>query len=1038
MHPHIILGATMSRLQRGLYEQLLTELLEEELKHADGAPSHDALRTAEAADRIAWHLSRIVERAIEALPDDDRAKAGANLANRLIEQIATGSKVSELGRERVTDPPHVLRAIRALRPDGTPERLDEPLIPLLDTTLLTNAPGEPRVGHSIFQEIASADRIDVVMAFIRRSGLTPLRDALRRHVENGRVLRVLTTAYTGTTEREALELLASWGAQIRISYDTASTRLHAKAWLFHRESGFSTAYVGSSNLTHSAQVTGLEWNVRVSGARNRSVIDKVAAVFESYWEQADFEPFDRQRFDEAVARSSGSNTVIMISPVEVRLEPFQERLLEEIELARLQGHHRNLLVSATGTGKTVMAAVDYARLRTKLPRSRLLFVAHREEILTQSRGTFVHALRDGNFGELWVGGEKPDDFEHVFASIQSLSARGLEALAPDHFDVVIIDEFHHAAAASYDRLLSHVQPRELVGLTATPERSDGQPILQWFGGRIAAELRLWDAIDQHRLTPFAYFGIADDLDLREIPWRRGAGYDVEALTHVITRTDVWARKVLHEFGEHVGRTDAVRGLGFCVSVDHARYMARVFNAHDVRAVAVSADSTEEERRRALTDLAANRVNVVFAVDLFNEGVDVPSVDTLLMLRPTESPLLFLQQLGRGLRRSEGKQICTVLDFVGQHRKEFRFDRRFRALLGGSRSAVTRQIEEGFPFLPSGCHMELDRVASERVLESIKRSVPSRWKEKALELQQLAGEDPGITLGAFLAKSELDLEDVYAGNRSWSDLRESANLEVLSDGPHEAELRRACGRLQHVDDVDRLGFWQRWLEASSPGVEALTEREQRLGKMLLSQLLDQVAEDSTTLAEGAHILWAHPQVRTELIELFALLAERITHVAETLDGYEKVPLRIHARYTRHEILAACGVTEGVKTRVWREGVFFAQNIPADLFVFTLDKTSGQFSPSTRYRDYAISADLIHWESQSTVRATSPTGTRYQNHEKNGSHVLLFARLNTDERAFYFLGPAIYVKHEGEEPMAITWRLQHRLPGDLFAAFAAAVA
>ena len=222
-----------------------------------------------------------------------------------------------------------------------------------------------------------------------------------------------------------------------------------------------------------------------------------------------------------------------------------------------------------------MAAVDYARLRRRLPRARLLFVAHREEILEQSQATFAHAIRDASFGELWVGGRRPRRFEHVFASIQSLNAAGFDDLPSDHFDVVIIDEFHHAAANSYERLLNHVRPRELLALTATPERSDGLPILQWFDERIAAELRLWDAIDQHRLTPFAYFGVADDLDLREIPWTRSRGYDVEGLTQLITADDIWAHNVLKQFDERIG-VGAARVLGFCVSVEHARYMARVF------------------------------------------------------------------------------------------------------------------------------------------------------------------------------------------------------------------------------------------------------------------------------------------------------------------------------------------------------------------------------------------------------------------------------------------------------------------------------
>ena len=198
------------------------------------------------------------------------------------------------------------------------------------------------------------------------------------------------------------------------------------------------------------------------------------------------------------------------------------------------------------------------------------------------------------------------------------------------------------------------------------------------------------------LVPFSYFGVADNLDLRDIPWRRGRGYDVQQLTTAITATDVWARAVVQAVPDRLVSSEGTRALGFCVSVDHARYMARVFNDSGIPATAVWADTPDQERLQALSDLAAGRVNVVFSVDLFNEGVDVPTVNSLMMLRPTESPLLFLQQLGRGLRKAPDKALCTVLDFVGQHRKEFRYDRRFQALLGGSRSHVARQVSEGFP------------------------------------------------------------------------------------------------------------------------------------------------------------------------------------------------------------------------------------------------------------------------------------------------------------------------------------------------------
>ena len=1030
----------MSDRPRGLYEVLITEAIASQLRDLGDElhASCTGVRPAEAPDRLALHLARIVQRAIAGVDDADRVAVGVALARKLIEQIDQTISGSQAGHEAPIEPGTVLRAVLGRTPDGRVETMPEPLIPLLDTTLLTNAPGEPRVGNQLLTELHSADRIDLVMAFIRRSGIAPLLDTLRSHCQSGRELRVLTTTYTGSTEGRALDALSDLGAEVRVSYDMSTTRLHAKAWLFHRRSGFSTAYIGSSNLTYSAQISGLEWNVRVSGARNPDVIDKVTAVFESYWNSGDFVPYDAATFAAETARTP-SGPVVFFSPIELRPEPFQERLLEQIALARERGHHRNLLVSATGTGKTVMAAIDYARLRDHLQRSRLLFVAHREEILEQSLATFRHCVRDHAFGELWVGGQRPRQFDHVFASIQSLNAAGFGSLEPGHFDVVIVDEFHHAAAPSYRALLEHVKPTELLGLTATPERSDGLPLLNWFDNRIAAELRLWDAIDQQRLSPFVYYGIHDGLDLRQVPWRRGGGYDVEGLSNLLTANDAWARHVLAQMVSRVDDPGRMRALGFCVSVRHARFMARVFREAGIASAAVWADSPDDERTGALADLAARRINVLFSVDLFNEGIDIPTVDTLLLLRPTDSPTLFLQQLGRGLRRLAGKTVCTVLDFVGHHRKEFRFDRRFRALLGGSRKDLEKQITEGFPFLPAGCHIELDRVATDLVLENIRAAVPSRWPERVEELRLVARGDNTITLHRFLDETCLELEDVYANRKTFSDLREDAGLSVEPSGPHEEILRQACARLLHIDDFLRIDTYRRLLsKGQPPDLASLSLRERLLVRMLVASVADRAINNTTSLKDACAIVWAHPQVRAELLDLIEVLATRVDHVQQALVTHPDVPLLVHARYSRIEILAAFGIGKHAKVAPWQTGVYWAREERADLFAFTLDKTTGQFSPTTRYRDYAISRDLIHWESQSATRANSETGRRYQQHEALGASIMLFARLRSDDRAFWFLGPARYVKHESELPMAVTWRLDHPLPGDLFAQFAAAVA
>lgn len=477
----------------------------------------------------------------------------------------------------------------------------------------------------------------------------------------------------------------------------------------------------------------------------------------------------------------------------------------------------------------------------------------------------------------------------------------------------------------------------------------------------------------------------------------------------------------------------MRALGFCVGVEHARFMAQQFERRGIAARALSGSSSDAERRQALLDLAAGRVSILFTVDLFNEGIDVPNVDTLLLLRPTESATLFLQQLGRGLRRAEGKSECTVLDFVGTHRREFRFDLRYRALLGGSRQDLRQQVERDFPFLPSGCHFELDPVAREIVLNSIKHAIPTRWPERIAELRSLGD----VSLSTFLQQSGLELDDIYANNHSWSELRRAAGLPTLPPGDSEQMLLRAVGRLLHVDDDERIERYRSFVDPSTPtDVSGLRERDRRMLRMLLASMFTDTA--SADLAGAWDRLRLHAQVCAEVSELLDVLDSQVDHVQPRLSTTTDVPLHVHGRYTRVEVQAAFNDGASVRPPRWDSGVKWLPGEQTDVFTLTLDKTSGELSPTTRYLDYAISRDLIHWESQSTTSVASPTGQRYLHHVKQGTRVVLFARLRADDRAFWCLGPATDVSHDGDRPIAITWRLEHKLPADLYTSFAAAAA
>ena len=1022
-------------LKPGLYETVIDQVLKEELGRLELSIKEEKLDAGNVADRISNYISGVIREAINNQSDSRKIEFANNLGQHILNTLA---KESASVAGQLIEPLSVLKAIHENQIGGQAKVLESPEIPLLDTVLLTNSPREPSASVQIASEIASADEVMLIMAFIRKSGLRRFRSALEKHCLSGKRLRVLTTTYTGSTELGALEQLQEMGAEVRVSYDLSSTRLHAKGWIFDRASGFSTGYIGSSNLTHSAQVTGLEWNLRISGSRNPDATKKMQSMFEAYWESGDFEEFNVEDFAARTQRSPNLESSAL-SPIEIRLEPFQERLLELIQVARENSKTRNLLVAATGTGKTVMAAVDYARLSKKMGQLRLLFVAHTREILQQSRATFRHALRDGSFGELWVGGNRPSENHHVFASIQSLNSSGYESFPPEHFDVVIVDEFHHSAAKTYKRLLEHIKPKQLLGLTATPERADGVSILNWFDNEIAAELRLWDAIDQRRLCPFEYFGVADQLDYTQIPWKRGRGYEVVELENLYTSNDAWVRFVIKTIQQHVDDLSKIGAIGFCVSVKHAEYMKAAFRSAGLAAEFVSGDTPVDQRVAVLKALENRDVNFLFAVDLLNEGVDLPSIDTLLMLRPTDSSVLFTQQIGRGLRRHPDKTTCLILDFIGQHHKDYRLERRLGSLLRGSRKEIEKQIRGDFPYLPAGCHIELDRVAKEVVLSSLKSGVPSLWRQKVEELRKLAEQNSEIGLSEFLAESGMELIDVYprGGQSGWSQLSEDAGLPTFSKGPYESQLRKSIGRLLHITDVERLRAFSNFLKKES----VATPKQTRLLKMLLAEMFQSVSKlDSEDLMACQIVLQEHPQVVEEIKQLLDCLKKHTDHLHLPIECHPNLPLRVHGRYSRTEILAAFNIGDelSVRSKPWREGAVWSEEENADVFVVTLNKSKGNFSPTTMYQDYALSRDLFHWESQSQVREDSPRGRRYQNHEEQGSAIMLFVRNHSDERAFWFLGPATYVKHKSEKPMEVTWKLEYPLPGDLYEEFAAAVA
>ncbi|WP_405426943.1 DUF3427 domain-containing protein [Micromonospora sp. NBC_00617] len=1021
----------MTDLERGVYEHLITRELAGRLQQVDPALiQHHKLDPADAHHTLARHIATLAARALQAVPGgDDKLHHQVEMANRIADAIASLSPKTATDDDQVTDAKHLLHAIAAPpTPPAEPTFPQRPTTPLSTGALLVNGRHQPRIGHEVNHEMASAESVDLLCAFIKWYGLRIVEPAIRELIARGGKVRVITTTYLGATDQRALDRLKELGAEVKVSYETRTTRLHAKAWLFRRSNGTTTAYVGSSNLSKTALVDGVEWNVRISNIEQPHVIDTFTATFEDYWNDPAFEAYDAERDAERLRhaltgeRREGAPTEI--SNLDVRPYPYQAEILADLDAERLvHGRWRNLVVMATGTGKTVVAALDYRRLHKAGRADSLLFVAHQEQILRQSLSAFRQVMGDGSFGETLVAGEKPNGWKHVFASIQSLHRREVD---PEAYDMVIVDEFHHAEAPTYARLLERLRPRVLLGLTATPDRADGADVRRWFDGHAAVELHLWDALERQLLAPFQYFGLHDDVDLSHVTWKRGQGYDLAQLTTLYTADHARARTVLRAVREKVD-VGRMRALGFCVSIGHAEFMADWFNRHDVPAAAVTSGVDRLTQKTLLRDFKAGKLRVLFTVDLFNEGVDLPMVDTILMLRPTESATIFLQQLGRGLRLDDDKPCLTVLDFIGGQHANFRFDLRWRALTGVSRRAITEAVRDDFPSLPSGCHVELDRVAKEVVLANLKSALPTSKAGLVSELRQLGD----VSLTTFLRETGLEIEDVYrsASIGGWTGLRRLAGIETSAPGADDRELGRAIGRMLHTDDTDRLELLTRVAAGPPAPGQQVYAGNGRLVDMLHFSLWGPNAPLATRDERLAR-LWKEPARCTELRQVAEVLRDRIHRVTATA-APGAVPLRVHARYSRNEACAAFGMTNPGSLR---EGVKWLPNTQADLFFVTLVKSEAHYSPTTMYADRAITDTLFQWESQSTTSAGSATGRRYTS---GGSTVHLFVRetrvADRDLGAppYLYAGTMTYESHTGDRPMRILWRLDHALPADVYA-------
>lgn len=618
------------------------------------------------------------------------------------------------------------------------------------TTPSTNTPNhftrgeiDPLLPH-LKAAMGRAAQVDFSVAFIKQSGVDLLRGHLQDLLERQGRVRIITGDYLDVTDPQALEDLLELGPNLELYVVecTPGMSFHPKAYLFYTSDQLTTnhsatnhfgtghsAYIGSSNISRMALLAGIEWNYRVDESIHGEGFGAMKAAFDELLRDPRTKRVDAGWIDRYRARRREQQFIrfdIESDTSDPIPDPhaIQREALAALAQTRLDGNRAGLVVLATGLGKTYLAAFDAA---SKAPTGefrfpRVLFVAHRDEILHQSMRTF-RKIRPGSSCSRYDGNLSDshlDRTEMLFASIQTLGrSEHLARFAPEAFDYIVVDEFHHAAASTYRRLLDYFQPRFLLGLTATPERTDGGDLLGLCDENLVYRCDLIRGIEEELLSPFEYFGVPDAVDYSNIPWR-SRRFDEVALTSAVS-TRARAQNAL----EQLQRVGAKRTLGFCCSQQHADFMAEYFRGAGMRVAAVHSGSDSDPRARSLDALSSGELDIVFAVDMFNEGLDIPSIDTVLMLRPTESSIVWLQQFGRGLRKSPDKQRLKVVDYIGNHRT---FLVKLRSMLqpllrvGESDSEIRRGLQllqRGEAELPPGCSVtyELETI---KLIEQVLR------------------------------------------------------------------------------------------------------------------------------------------------------------------------------------------------------------------------------------------------------------------------------------------------------------------------------
>ncbi|MGL4656801.1 MAG: DEAD/DEAH box helicase [Sarcina sp.] len=902
------------------------------------------------------------------------------------------------------------------------------------------------------------------IAFINFSGLQLILDEFATAKENGVKGSVITSTYLNFTQPVALKRLREFdNIDLKIFITEDKMRgFHTKAYIFEYEDSYKI-YIGSSNLTQSALKSNEEWNVKIISKKDDEFVVRVMESYKRLVDETDvvddefldeYESFIKELKMLGIEKKTRK---FLGGAKKIKPNSMQSRALENLNRLREHGGNKSLVIAATGTGKTYMSAFDVREVNPK----KMLFIVHREDILRKAISDYERIIENKTFG-LFTGNVKEKECDYLFATIQSMS-RYYDEFREDEFDYIIIDEAHHSSSDTYQRVLNYFKPKFLLGMTATPERSEGTDIFSIYDNNIALEVRLSEALEEKLVVPFHYFGITD---IALVDYTGVDINDVEKVAKILQineRVDF----VIEKMNFYGFDGDKRKSVGFCVNVDHAEYMADQFNLRGIKSVALTSKNSIEERREKIKELENDDTDleVIFTVDLFNEGVDIPPVNTVLMLRPTQSSIVFIQQLGRGLRKFIGKEFLTVLDFIGNHNKAFLVAMALNGSQYYDKDSLKVSLKTDFASIPGCTNIQMDEIAKERILAQIDGenfNALKYLKEEYMEFKKVRGgkpvgfltdyflyegaPEPLKFIGATPSKSYLGfLEKIEKDYKDTSLLKDKLFKDVLKDVSVKLPLKRPYEYIvlkgliekgfatkvqlkeeieKYIEFVDDRSF-EYTLECLKGDYHSKKESNYNFIKVTGDgvELADEIG---SVVKNEKYRLYINDCINYGLLRYEREFGEK---------NYGNPFLKLYSSYSRDDVMRMANTKK--KFSGFGMGGQKASDDKKSWYMFVNFEKEEGIKDSINHVNEFIGDDIFVWESRSTTTLDSEAGEQLIDNKKYGIEMHLFVRKYKDvdgvTQPYIYMGKCDSVANFGEMPIVAHLKLQNKVPNRIMNEF-----